>query len=224
MKYVIFLFFSHSIASAAVVYRETNIRIGSSTGQSFGSGAIGVDVDLDSIIDWDLELYLGTNSVAIGITSPVTTQFVYRDREEESGNEFVNFQPGDLVGAALENPEHRFMDGSKALGGLLVRTSTNDSPQRYVGPFRGETGFIGFQFERSGDIHYGYAEVNGTESGSGVSILSVAWEDVPNTGLIVFQSAAQPIPESSSTLLGMVALVLGAFRRRRCRSIFDRKI
>lgn len=90
----------------------------------------------------------------------------------------------------------------------MVRTSINDGGVFSPGPFHETTTFLGFEFERLGERHYGYAEVTGI-NGDGLIISGLAWESEPGVGI-----RAGAIPEPSNFVL-LVVGILGVLVWRR---------
>ena len=83
-------------------------------------------------------------------------------------------------------------------------------PFPHIPPFvNGVPGYLGFSLEIGGNTHYGWMNVILNNDGTPGTILSWAYEDVPDTGIQV------GIPEPSGPLLGALALVGLALRRRR---------
>jgi MYXO-CTERM domain-containing protein len=82
-----------------------------------------------------------------------------------------------------------------------------------IGFTAGESGFIGFTFNPSGTVLYGWAEVILTEGGTAGNVEVVQWA-YEDSGA----SITTPVPEPASTALGLGALALGAAGLRRTRA------
>lgn len=81
-------------------------------------------------------------------------------------------------------------------------------PTPTVIPYSAADDFIGLDFDLDGSLHYGYAEVDGTE------LVSYAYQSLPNTGVVT--GAAVPEPATFAVFgAGLIGLVAVKRRRRR---------
>lgn len=83
----------------------------------------------------------------------------------------------------------------------------------------GNRGFIGFQFEANGSIHYGYADVE-VQAGSHTGIIhAMFYESDPNTPIRIGEERdeheAVPIPVGGAIPLGLLLFAAGATALRR---------
>jgi MYXO-CTERM domain-containing protein len=81
-----------------------------------------------------------------------------------------------------------------------------------------ETGFVGIEFDISGEIHYGWLEVlvsRENDRPAGLEVLSAAYETTPGADI---QTGAIPEPASVGLGLGLLALGAAGVRRSRMRS------
>lgn len=211
MKIFIIYFLFQNILTAAIVYRATDIRIGTATGLPFGTDTIDLDVNQDSQIDWSLNVQFSgsSGSTVLFITTPDATQFVYRTPASILLNELVPFGEGEIIGPALADPDYRFMNTLEAFGAAISGSSASSEPGDDPGPFFGKTAYLGFQFEIAQNTHYGYALLE-DDNGTGATISALAWNSQPNSPI-----RAGAIPEPSAALLSLAAIRPLMFRRRK---------
>ena len=197
--------------SAAVIYRATDIRLGSAIGGPYGAATREIDVDGDAVIDWAIDFrFIGLNRF-IFITDEGNNRYLFRPRNITGGTEPAPLDQNFLIDGHPEGTDLQLLLLSEATNPIFVRTSINDGGVFDPGSFHEITAFLGFEFEKLGDTHYGYAEVTGI-NGDGLIISGLAWESEPGVGI-----RAGAIPEPSAVLLlgfSMLNVFLRRGRRR----------
>lgn len=102
-------------------------------------------------------------------------------------------------------------------GGTTYLWGSCYEPHESLAP--GNRGFIGFQFEASGDIHYGYADVEVQEGSHTGIIHAVFYESDSDTPIRIGQEREQhdalPIPVGGAIPLGLLLFAAGATALRR---------
>jgi MYXO-CTERM domain-containing protein len=87
----------------------------------------------------------------------------------------------------------------------------------------GASTYIGFQFNPSGTVLYGWADVTLTNGGSYGTFTVNSWAyDTLGNSILTGQTVATPVPEPASYAVGLGALALGAAalrRRRQARAV-----
>lgn len=189
------------------------IHVDNVVGAEFSSGpndisTIGWDVDGNGVDDFEIST-TGTSTISYikhfrGINN-AANQLV------ADAPHFRNLQALPLnfeVDATIA--PYGFDDKAEALfaGVMAANGFTSGSP-----------GFMGFQFDRAGNTHFGWAEVTVTANGDPgtIDVLQWAWEDTPNTSILAGATgSAAAVPEPSSLgLLALGAVGVGAWRRRK---------
>jgi hypothetical protein len=82
----------------------------------------------------------------------------------------------------------------------------------------GESGFVGLEFQRNGNTHFGYLEVQLDAGSLNLNILSACFESEPGTPLAAGRCTISPIPVNGVVVpLSLALLALGgmALRRRK---------
>ena len=194
--------------SAAVIYRATDIRLGSAIGGPYGEATREIDVDGDAVTDWAVEFTIRRLNRFISLTDTGNTRFVFQSINDFGGVDIVPLDGSVYLSSDLSQGGLLWMTNPSPVGFSLVRTSINDGGVFDPGPFEGLTAFLGFEFERLGQTHYGYAEVTGI-NGDGLIISALAWESEPGVGI-----RAGAIPEPSTFALLAVGF-LGVLGRRK---------
>lgn len=143
------------------------------------------------------------------------------------GDDLAPLSPAFMVGPSLVSG---YLWGSSqqtyrtvvSSGGTQVGRDFDDSG--FVG---GGAQYFGFRFDRAGQTHYGWAEINIDLSGApgGFTVVRWGYEDQPDTALPVAGGAtpaapATPVPVGGFPLIGLTMLGMGAaglreLRRRR---------
>lgn len=81
-----------------------------------------------------------------------------------------------------------------------------------VGPWAGETGYMGVQFDSDDGTHFGWVHMTAYDEFPGMTIHSWAYESVPSEGII-----AGSIPEPSSGILTVIGALSVWFLRKKNR-------
>ena len=105
-------------------------------------------------------------------------------------------------------------------GGYIINSSsTYDGQANLDNDFLNNgTQYAGIQFDRGGNTHYGWLQINFSGSNfSDGTLVAAAWESDPNTAILAGATAAVPEPAETAVALGLFA-TLAAFFRRRFRS------
>lgn len=84
--------------------------------------------------------------------------------------------------------------------------------QAGVGPWAGETGYMGVQFDSDDGTHFGWVHMTVYAEHPGMTIYGWAYESVPGEGII-----AGAIPEPSSGLLTIIGAISVWFLRKKNR-------
>ena len=191
------------VEGAVVTINLTNVGgtniTGSCAGMSYGASAI-------SISNW---LGAGTGGLDI------LRNWSYIGLDGFNGLQFA------LSAFANSSPRNFALNaeiGATATWSSSASRTTFQAP--YLGsrsPDFGPGSFMGFRFGTTGNYNYGYIEVlwtgTGTASASTFQLLSAAYESTPNTAIA---AGAAPVPAPS--VLALMALGGGAFRRARQRA------
>lgn len=145
-----------------------------------------------------------------------------------SSDLFSPLSPGFSVGASLATG---YVWGSSPQGARTIVSSGGTQvgfDASYGGFVSGGDQYFGFRFDRAGQTHYGWAEINIDTSGApgGFTIVRWGYEDQPDTPIAV-ESAAPPAPGEAKaipvnglpfiglTLLGLGAAGVRELRRKR---------
>lgn len=166
------------------------------------------DVDGNSTNDFNFSNYASTYAYkgAGGVLK--TNRLVHR------GNDLANLPGGFSVGPTIAGP----YSTRRGIPSVFYNGSLNN----VYGFTSGDSGFIGFRFDRNGDLHYGWAAVTLTNGGNfgTFEISEWAWENTPDTAIMVGAtgSSSTAVPEPTSfTLTGLTLLAMGAAGVRRWR-------
>lgn len=195
--------------SAAVIYRATDIRLGSAIGGPYGEATREIDVDGDAVTDWAIEFRIIGLNQFIFLSDDGSNRYIFRSRDRSGGTEPAPLDEEFLIDGHLEGTDFRWLSITEATNPIFVQTSINDGGVFDPGSFHEITAFLGFEFERLGDTHYGYAEVTGI-NGDGLIISGLAWESEPGVGI-----RAGAIPEPSSFVFLAVGILGVLVWRRR---------
>ncbi|WOO43218.1 hypothetical protein [Rubellicoccus peritrichatus] len=198
-------------ANAAVTASPT---VGSGLRPPAAVGVTNWDVDNDGTVD-----FLLRNSTSYFTT--FSTTYTYGRIQNGAGAGFfgragfidpflklsTGFSVGPQTGYIFGNPNSvaEVTDNGTRLGEDPVRSGWGTANNTPV------TGFVGFQFTSSANIHYGFAEITFDlfAPGQGFIITSAFYESTPNTPIAV--------PEPETAAIGLGALALGAAGLRRWR-------
>ena len=135
----------------------------------------------------------------------------YDDSIDEWANYAALIAEGSQVGAGLD------FDTGDTGGWATYLWGSCYEPYETLAP--GNRGFIGFQFEASGDIHYGYADVEVQEGSHTGIIHAVFYESDADTPIRIGQEREQhdalSIPVGGAIPLGLLLFAAGATALRR---------
>jgi len=197
-----------NLLNGAIIYRATDIRIGSAASSPTSQQFVDLDINQDSIIDW--RLGTGSSGIysAVGINAPETTKFIYQAIEEDvaMGREIAPLPKDFLVSEELTEPQFAFLSITDGLGGVLLSSSPSFESN---GAFDFDPAYLAFQIEINGNSHFGYALIEEVTA-SGASISALAWNSEPGSPI-----RTGAIPEPSASLLSLSAVLLLTLHRWR---------
>ncbi|WP_309386002.1 PEP-CTERM sorting domain-containing protein [Cerasicoccus frondis] len=153
-----------------------------------GASSTADDADFS---DSDVNFFFGGSGVANGLE--------FQPARTGTGNldAIVNLAPGSIVDGSL--------NFSSGFGG-----SQNEHLGVSLDQFQiGETGYLGFQFDIDGSIHFGFMRVQLGNADTGGMILDWTYESTPNTGVTVV-----PEPGHYAVMIGLLGLGIVLWRRR----------
>lgn len=124
----------------------------------------------------------------------------------------------DQYYAAMITPGQRIDDSLNFVNNFayLLGCSSSDAANAQFAD--GEQGFVGLQFQRGGNTHFGYVEVEAVAGSLTVNILSACFESEPGTPVSAGRCFISPIPVNGVVVpLSLALLALGgmALRRRK---------
>ncbi|MFT6863494.1 MAG: hypothetical protein ACJAVK_002055 [Akkermansiaceae bacterium] len=160
------------------------------------------DVNNDGQTDWTLITNVSQTGSSIGLLPALTTGFVYQTPPPTTQPWVYPLLNGTEIGSTFVTTTYEWFLGYQA----PLSSSTG---QGEFGPFAGEEGYIGFQFEADDGIHFGYAYFISNNGGS-ITVSEYAWETEPGKAI-----RAGNIPEPSSALLMILSFGLSLTRRKR---------
>lgn len=116
------------------------------------------------------------------------------------------FSAGQQIGSLA--PVGAFWDANSVNGSLLTSARNVGA----IGLFTGQIAYLGVQFTRAGQIHYGYLHLDTSFVGLNTgNLLALAWETTPRLGI-----TAGAVPEPSTVaLLSLAGMALWLYRRRK---------
>jgi hypothetical protein len=132
--------------SAAVIYRATDIRLGSAIGGPYGEATRGIDVDGDAVTDWAIEFTFRGLNRFISLSDTGNTRFVFRSINDFGGVDLAPLDDAVVLSSDLSQARLLWMTNPSPIGFWLVRTSINDGGVFQPGPFNNQTAFLGFEF------------------------------------------------------------------------------
>lgn len=169
------------------------------------------DVDQNGTADYRFDLAAG-----LGVTVEPTganRQIAVPNTPPALGSNLEPLPAGFQIGALLE-PSHHWV--------------SLDSPDRYwrsalsacadigcIGLFHGQDAYMGIEFRRGEDIHYGWVHINNPAGQAGGYILDWAYETQPGVSIL---AGAVPEPSTWALLAGGGVLMVWFKRKRNARS------
>lgn len=175
-----------------------------------------LDVDGDSFLDLQLSVVYQDDCVV------ATQGYAYFDGFEYGGDIVIVDQyyagmisPGASISGASDFDSYAYLFGCR-----YGVDNAGVDPGPFPPPSRG---FVGVRFDRSGETHYGYLDVETFEGSVGVTVHSACFESVPDTAIAAGACNPQriaPVPVGGLIPLSLGVLALGgmAIRRRRLQS------
>lgn len=217
-------------AEAAIIHVDNLVGADITSGNN-SSGNVFWDIDSNAVNDLQLQNVMSSFTTFDGTTTVTSYRYTKNIRGGNSRNRLV-VSP---IGNQLQNLASGFAVGSTLSAGYQFDNDQNLDSVFESGNFEnangftsGDIGFVGFQFDRAGQLHYGWAEVELTEEATfgTFEVLQWAWEDTPDTAIAVgaTSNTAAAIPEPTSmalTGLGLLAMGAGGVRRWRKKKIED---
>jgi hypothetical protein len=199
-----FLSASLPLANAVVIFNEIGER-----GELvlFGNRTIEIDFDGDGVNE--IDVIFDNASDVRAITTTNVRMVAIPNTPPDVGSSVFNFLREDEIGPILPFDSLEYFSGR---GGMLSCRTIG-----CIGLWGGGTHFLGVEFTRDEEIHYGYVEIDlPLSSIPAGQVLAYAYEDQPNVPI-----SAGAIPEPSGALLFAMGAIASISKRRRANR--DRK-
>ena len=178
--------------------QNINLSWSSNTVPSWPPDPIPVALELDLNAD-------GIKDFTIGETDQLHTSWFYA--KSFGSNKNTGGWIGDS-GSIVDDSRTDWTGGEFLLVSWMVLLGEQEMAG--VGPWAGETGYMGVQFDSDDGTHFGWVHMTVYAEHPGMTIHSWAYESVPGEGII-----AGAIPEPSSGLLTIVGAISVWFLRKR---------
>jgi len=180
--------------------------------------------EIPTVNGWPV-IGLPTNPYDLDMDGDGTTDFVFQSGQDgfaifpQSGSAVLAAPAGSLdfnsYGVPLPTGQEI---GSLAPVGAFWDSSANGSSltsarnSGAIGLFTGQVAYLGVQFTRAGELHYGYLYLDVSFVGANAgNLLALAWDTRPDASIIV-----GTVPEPSAfALLGLGGVALWLFKSRR---------
>lgn len=127
-----------------------------------------------------------------------------------------NFGLGSSVGSSETFATYDSSSSPYTYEGFLAVFQWSDGSKTKISPDFGANSFIGFRFANGSDFNYGYLEVTWDSASTTWEVLSGAYENSVNTGILTSSAAPVPEPGASTMAFGALAsLCLGGSALKR---------